>query len=158
MTKIERSALVMHPAKIMFDLVNDVASYPSYMDGCVGTEVFEASEEHMLARLDLKKGGVGHSFVTRNELMWPNSIEINLEKGPFKALKGVWQFKPLTEKACKISLNLDFEFPNKGVELAGGKLFATVANNLVDSLCRRADEIKKLTSVDSDSDSGELAL
>jgi ribosome-associated toxin RatA of RatAB toxin-antitoxin module len=150
MTKIERSALVMHSVQTMFDLVNDVASYPGYMDGCVSTEVFEHSEDHMLARLDLKKGGVGHSFVTRNELIRPNSIEMNLEEGPFKALKGVWQFKPLTEQACKVSLNLDFEFPNKGVELAGGRLFATVANNLVDSLCRRADEIKKLNSIDND--------
>jgi ribosome-associated toxin RatA of RatAB toxin-antitoxin module len=144
MTKIERSALVMHSAQTMFDLVNDVASYPSYMEGCVGAKVFERADDYMLARLELKKGGVGHSFITRNELIRPSSIEMNLQEGPFQSLKGIWQFKPLTDQACKVSFNLDFEFSNKGIELAGGKLFASVANNLVDSLCRRADHIKKI--------------
>ena len=36
MTVISRSALVMHSAQAMYDLVNDVASYPQFMDGCAG--------------------------------------------------------------------------------------------------------------------------
>ena len=141
MTVISRSALVMHSAQAMYDLVNDVASYPQFMDGCAAVEVFEHTEQTMLARLVLKKAGVQISLVTRNSLQSPRQIEMQLEDGPFKKLKGLWLFKPLTEEACKVSLDLEFEFSSRGMGLAASNLFSGVANNLVDSLCQRADKV-----------------
>ena len=141
MTVISRSALVMHSAQAMYDLVNDVASYPQFMDGCAAVEVFEHTEQTMLARLVLKKAGVQISLMTRNSLQSPRQIEMQLEDGPFKKLKGLWLFKPLTEEACKVSLDLEFEFSSRGMGLAASNLFAGVANNLVDSLCQRADKV-----------------
>jgi ribosome-associated toxin RatA of RatAB toxin-antitoxin module len=138
---VQRSALVMHSDQSMYDLVNDVASYPQFMEGCQAAEIFEHTDQQMVARLDLKKGGVKSSFMTRNSLQAPSVIEMNLEDGPFKSLKGVWTFKPLTPQACKVSLDLEFEFNNMAVGLAASKLFSTMANELVDSLCRRADQI-----------------
>ena len=58
MNKVQRSALVMYSDQAMFDLVNDVANYPAFMDGCQSAEVFEHSDKAMVARLDLKKAGV----------------------------------------------------------------------------------------------------
>ena len=141
MNRVQRTALVMHSDQAMFDLVNDVASYPQFMQGCQTAEVFEHTEQQMVARLDLKKGGVKTSFMTRNRLQAPSEIEMNLEDGPFKSLKGVWRFKSLTPQACKVSLDLEFEFNNMAVGLAASKLFSSMANDLVDSLCRRADQI-----------------
>ncbi len=141
MNTVQRSALVMHSDQSMYDLVNDVASYPQFMEGCQAAEIFEHTDQQMVARLDLKKGGVKTSFMTRNSLQAPSVIEMNLEDGPFKSLKGVWTFKPLTPQACKVSLDLEFEFNNMAVGLAASKLFSTMANELVDSLCRRADQI-----------------
>jgi ribosome-associated toxin RatA of RatAB toxin-antitoxin module len=138
---VQRSALVMHSDQSMFDLVNDVASYPLFMQGCQAAEVLEHSDQHMVARLDLKKGGVKTSFMTRNRLQAPSLIEMNLEDGPFKSLKGVWTFKALSPEACKVSLDLEFEFNNMAVGLAASRLFSSMANELVDSLCRRADQI-----------------
>jgi ribosome-associated toxin RatA of RatAB toxin-antitoxin module len=88
MAEISRSALVMHSAQAMYDLVNDVASYPQFMDGCAGVEIFEHNDHSMLARLDLKKAGVQISFVTRNSLDAPHQIEMQLQDGPFKMFKG----------------------------------------------------------------------
>lgn len=141
MNTVQRSALVMHSDQSMYDLVNDVASYPQFMEGCQAAEIFEHTDQQMVARLDLKKGGVKTSFMTRNSLQAPSVIEMNLEDGPFKTLKGVWRFKALTPTACKVSLDLEFEFNNMAVGLAASKLFSTMANELVDSLCRRADQI-----------------
>lgn len=136
----------MHPAKAMYALVNDVASYPQFMDGCHGVEIFEHSDRTMLARLDLKKAGVQISLMTRNHLHESTpeghcSIEMTLEDGPFKTFLGVWTFTPLTEDASKVSLDLEFEFKNKGLGMAASNLFSGVANNLVDSLCQRADKV-----------------
>lgn len=141
MNKVQRSALVMHSDQAMFDLVNDVANYPQFMDGCQSAEVFEHSDVMMVARLDLKKAGVKTSFMTRNRLNSPTTIEMSLEDGPFKTLRGVWHFKALTPEACKVSLDLEFEFNSMAMGMAASKLFSNMANNLVDSLCRRADQV-----------------
>ena len=141
MATIRRSALVMHSAEAMFSLVNDVASYPQFMDGCHAVEVFEHTDQTMLARLDLKKAGVQISLMTRNNLMAPSEIEMTLEDGPFKTFLGVWKFTALTDTACKVSLDLDFEFKSRGLGLAASNLFSGVANKLVDSLCTRADKV-----------------
>ena len=53
MNRVQRTALVMHSDQAMFDLVNDVASYPQFMQGCQTAEVFEHTEQQMVARLDL---------------------------------------------------------------------------------------------------------
>ncbi|MCV6603744.1 MAG: type II toxin-antitoxin system RatA family toxin [Porticoccaceae bacterium] len=139
-TTIERSALVMHPAERMFDLVNDVAAYPEFMDGCVGATVLTSSDREMVAQLVLRKAGVEQRFTTRNQLQRPQRITLALEEGPFTALDGVWQFTPLNDSACKVSLCLTFTFKNSAVAFAAGKLFTQVANNLVAALCKRADE------------------
>ena len=141
MNKVQRSALVMYSDQAMFDLVNDVANYPQFMDGCQSAEVFEQSDQVMVARLDLKKAGVKTSFMTRNSLSAPSTIEMSLEDGPFQSLRGVWRFKALTPEACKVSLDLEFEFNSMAMGMAASKLFSSMANDLVDSLCRRADQV-----------------
>ena len=140
-TRVERSALVLHPAHMMFDLVNDIESYPQYMDGCRGAEVMSRTEWEVVARLDLAKAGIRQSFTTRNHLSRPGSIAMVLEEGPFTRLQGEWQFKGLTESACKVSLVLEFEFKSGMAHAAGSRLFTKVANNLVAATTERADVI-----------------
>lgn len=105
-THIQRSALLPYPAQALYDLVNDVASYPQFLPWCSASTVIEASDTHMRAKLEVAKGGMSQQFVTRNVLVPGQSIEMNLEEGPFTQLHGLWVFKPLGEKACKISLDL----------------------------------------------------
>ncbi|MDO3388452.1 type II toxin-antitoxin system RatA family toxin, partial [Gilvimarinus sp. SDUM040013] len=109
-THIQRSALLPYPAQALYDLVNDVASYPQFLPWCSAATVIDSSETHMRAKLEVAKGGISQHFVTRNVLVPGQSIEMNLEEGPFTQLHGVWVFKPLGEKACKISLDLSFDY------------------------------------------------
>ena len=78
MTSIHRHALVRHSARRMYDLVNDVAAYPARFAWCEASQVIEASDSHMLARLDLRLGGLRTSFTTRNVLQPPTRIELAL--------------------------------------------------------------------------------
>lgn len=141
LTTIKRSALVTFSVQKMFDLVNDVASYPQYMDNCVGAEILEQGPLRMVAKLHLKKGQIKYSFTTSNTLEPPHRISICLEEGPFSRLSGEWVFKPLTESACKVMLELEFEFSSLSVGIATSGLFVSVANNLVNALSKRAEEV-----------------
>ncbi|MDY0020912.1 type II toxin-antitoxin system RatA family toxin [Arenimonas caeni] len=139
MTSIHRHALVRHSARRMYDLVNDVAGYPARFPWCEGSRVLEASDTHMLARLDLRMAGLRTSFTTRNELEAPTRIRLQLAEGPFRKLSGQWHFHSLSEDACKVSLDLDFEVAGRlfGSALALG--FHGLADRMVDDFCREAD-------------------
>jgi ribosome-associated toxin RatA of RatAB toxin-antitoxin module len=139
MPSIHRHALVRHSAARMYGLVNDVARYPERFEWCTGSRVFESSERHMLARLDLRAAGLALSFTTRNTLEPPTRIQLLLEDGPFRELRGEWFFHSLAEDACKVMLNLEFEVASK---LIGGALslgFQGLADRMVDDFCREAD-------------------
>lgn len=140
-THIHRSALLPYPAQALFDLVNDVASYPQFLPWCSASEVLEVSETHMRASLAVAKGGLSQRFVTHNALVSGQSIELNLQEGPFTQLHGHWEFKALGEKACKISLDLTFDYAGPLVRATLGPLFNQAANTLVDAFCQRAKEL-----------------
>ena len=140
-THIQRSALLPYPAQALYDLVNDVARYPEFLPWCSSAEVLESSPEHMRASVGVAKGGLSQHFVTRNTLIPGQSIEMNLEEGPFTQLHGIWVFKALTDKACKISLDLSFDYAGPLVRATLGPLFNQAANTLVDAFCQRAKQI-----------------
>lgn len=141
MTHIARSALVLHPVDMMFDLVEDIEAYPEYMEGCEGAQVISRSDDQVIARLQLGKAGIQQSFTTRNRLHRPDRIEMTLESGPFTRFHGEWRFEALREDACKVSLTLDFQLKSGILHLAAGKLFTRMANNLVAATTARANVI-----------------
>ena len=141
MVNIVRSALVEYSAKQMFDLINDIESYPQFMSGCLAAEVLERSDTVVEARLTLGKSGIQQSFVTRNELIVPELMVMRFVEGPFSSFEGRWQFHSLSETACKVSLDLEFEFSNPILAMTVGQWFEQTAGQQVDALCQRAEEV-----------------
>jgi ribosome-associated toxin RatA of RatAB toxin-antitoxin module len=125
----------------MFALVDDIDRYPEFLPWCESAEVLSRNEDEVRATLNLSKGGVHKSFSTLNRRQPDKIIEMRLLEGPFKHLEGFWRFESLGEKACKVSLDLDFEFKNRMVGLVVGPVFNPVANSLVDAFCKRADDL-----------------
>jgi len=139
---IERSALVHYSPAEMYALVNDVASYPAFLPWCRSAKVLESSASEMTASIEIAKGMLNRSFTTHNTLEPPQRIELTLVDGPFRKLQGCWQFATLkTENACKVSLQLEFEFESTMLSLAAGPIFTQIGNSLVDAFCKRAVEV-----------------
>ncbi|OKO99696.1 MULTISPECIES: type II toxin-antitoxin system RatA family toxin [Xenorhabdus] len=141
MPQISRSALVPYSVEQMYKLVNDVTSYPDFLPGCVGSRVISSSNNEMTASVEVSKAGISKTFVTRNTLFDNQRISMQLVDGPFRKLMGGWHFIPLSEDACKVELHLDFEFTNKLIELAFGKVFKELAGNMVQAFTQRAREV-----------------
>ncbi|WFQ81359.1 type II toxin-antitoxin system RatA family toxin [Xenorhabdus sp. SF857] len=141
MPQINRSALVPYSVEQMYKLVNDVTSYPDFLPGCVGSCVISSSNNEMTASVEVSKAGISKTFVTRNTLFDNQRISMQLVDGPFRKLMGGWHFIPLSEDACKVELHLDFEFTNKLIELAFGKVFKELAGNMVQAFTQRAREV-----------------
>lgn len=141
MTTINRSALVPYSAAEMYRLVDDIPAYAEFLPWCKAAEEVTRDEDEVTGRLDLAYSGMEKSFTTRNRIHKDKLIEMRLVEGPFKHLEGFWRFDPLGEQACKVSLDLEFEFSNRLVGMAMGPVFSQIANTLVDAFSKRAEQV-----------------
>ncbi|MBK1691498.1 type II toxin-antitoxin system RatA family toxin [Ectothiorhodospira mobilis] len=141
MSSISRQAVVPYTPQEMFDLVNDVESYPRFLPGCRSAAVLERGDDEVKASVELAKGAVRKSFTTRNRLQRHKMIEMRLVEGPFRQLEGFWRFDTLEDGRTRVALDLDFEFSSRLVRAVVGPVFHQVANSLVDAFVRRAREV-----------------
>lgn len=141
MAHIKRSALVPYSAEKMYQLVDSIPLYPQFLPWCRSADEYERNAEQVKASIEIAKGAVTKHFTTLNTLQPGKSIEMRLVDGPFKHLHGFWRFDELKPGACKVSLELDFEFSNMLLSLAVGPIFNQIANTLVDSFVERARKI-----------------
>jgi len=141
MTQISRSAIVQHSADQMFQLVADIESYPRFLPWCGGARILSREGAEVTASVNIAYKGVNKSFTTHNIQQPATSIDMRLVEGPFKKLHGRWTFDRLDDSASKVSLSLEFEFANPLMAMTLGKVFASIADTLVDSFCKRAREI-----------------
>ena len=137
MSRVHREAIVAYSPAQMFALVNDVESYPAFLPGCAAASILELGEQSMRARLSLSKSAFKQSFVTRNTWINGESIDMQLVEGPFKYLRGRWQFQPLGD-GCKISVTIEFEFLSLLGGLAFGSAFQKLLGSLMDAFIQRA--------------------
>ncbi len=141
MKKVSRTALLPYSAKKVYDLVNDIESYPSFLPWCAKAEILQQSGNEMYASITIAKAGIKKSFTTVNQLHDGQYIAITLVDGPFKSLTGRWDFKSLDKDACKILFEMEFEANNSILGITIAHIFEQIVATFVDSFCKRAKQI-----------------
>jgi ribosome-associated toxin RatA of RatAB toxin-antitoxin module len=141
MALVEKSVLVPYSAEQMFALVDGVKDYPQFLPWCGGSSVTSVDGNTVHATVHINYHHVRQSFTTENLRQPPHYIDITLKDGPFKHLDGGWRFIPLSESACKIELQLHYEFSHKLLEKVFGPVFHYIANNLVEAFIHRAEQV-----------------
>ena len=149
MPNIIRSALLPYPAETLFDIVNDIERYPEFLPWCGAAEIVERAPGQLVARLAVSAKGVSERFTTRNTMVHPTRVDLQLIDGPFERFEGCWHFTPLltemsgdaaepAQQGCKVELRLDFAFSSTLLNASFGTVFARVAGSMVDAFCARA--------------------
>ncbi|MBK7898189.1 MAG: type II toxin-antitoxin system RatA family toxin [Azonexus sp.] len=141
MAVVEKTVLIEHSAREMFDLVDRCEDYPAFLPWCGRTELKFRDELRTVATLHINYHSVRSSFTTENTKESGSTMEIRLVDGPFRRLEGSWRFKALAETACKIEFRLHYEFSSKMFEKIIGPVFSHIANTFVDAFVRRADQV-----------------
>lgn len=141
MENIKRSALVPYSAEQMYRLVDDIESYPAFVPYCKKATELERTTDSVSAELEVAKSGIAKSFATKNQLQPNQCISMELLDGPFKYLKGDWQFIPLSDNACKIELDLSFEFSSKLASIAFTSIFNQLIQSMVAAFTERAQQV-----------------
>lgn len=140
MTVVKKMRIVPFTCEQMFNLVDDVAQYASFLPYCAESIVHYRNIDAVEATLVVQAAGVRKSFTTRNLLQLNKMIEIRLIEGPFRHLEGFWRFDAVPEGCC-IAFDLEFEFAGYMFSLVLGPIFEQITDKMVDAFCRRAEEI-----------------
>jgi ribosome-associated toxin RatA of RatAB toxin-antitoxin module len=147
MKRVAKSVLLWYSPREMYTLVIGVSEYPQFLPWCERTELLERHADGVTARLHLAYAGVRHAFTTRNRNAADVSVQVALVDGPFSQLDGSWQFIPLplpgaeSPQACRIQFQLDYAFSNSALEAVLSPVFDRIANTLVDSFVKRAEQV-----------------
>ena len=141
MPTVKRNARVPYTAEQMFDLVNDVESYPKFLHWCRGARIDARHGNAVEATLEIGVLKFHQSFRTRNTLERPSRIGIDLVSGPFRRLRGEWRFVPQASGGVEISLTLTFEVTSSPFGFVFAKVFEELAASQMSAFIDRAKKV-----------------
>lgn len=143
MKNIHKSVLIWHSPEQMFNLVTDVERYPEFLPWCDHGKVLERTADGMLAEVGIAFKGIQQRFVTRNTEVPGKEVRLQLVKGPFSTLEGLWTFTPVGDdgKACRVDLRMTYGFSSRALAVLVGPVFDKIAGTLVDAFVQRADQV-----------------
>ncbi|OFZ72550.1 MAG: ubiquinone-binding protein [Betaproteobacteria bacterium RBG_16_64_9] len=143
MVVVDRSAIVGHPAAMMYALVQDIESYPKFLPWCSGAEVASREPGRTVATLHVLYHGIRQHFTTENVNIPDERIEMRLVSGALRHLQGVWTFQPLGKEASKVGCRLEYQLASGLLDRAIGPVFGHIANSFVEVFVRRADWLSR---------------
>ena len=133
--------LLMYSSEEMFNLVEDIESYPLFLPWCKKTLIRLRNEKKTIAALTIEHLGIEVSFMTENEKEFPKKMILKLVEGPFRRFEGAWLFKSLAEKACRVDFQLEYEFSNRMLDKPLSLIFGQFADKIADAFVKRAQSI-----------------
>jgi ribosome-associated toxin RatA of RatAB toxin-antitoxin module len=138
MHSVHKSVLVPYSAQQMFDLVERIEDYPKFLPWCGGTRILQRTADQTLARIDIDYRGVRAHFTTANRNQAPEKIVVELRDGPFRRLDGIWRFRMLSDAACKVEFELNYEFATTVLDKLIGPVFGRIADSFIEAFVKRA--------------------
>ena len=144
MREIKHSALVAQPPARLFELINEIESYPAFIPWCTHAKVLSRSDREIVATIGVQRGPLQSEFTTRNELEQDRRIVMHLVTGPFKMLEGEWLLTPIEQptvpggRGCRVQLTMKFAFKNPLTAVLFEQKFAETASSLMDAFVARA--------------------
>ncbi len=138
MREIKHSAIIAQPPARVFEVINDIESYPRFLPWCTHAKVLSRTEREIVATIGVRKGPLHGEFTTRNELDPDKRISMQLVSGPFRTLEGEWVLTPIGENGCRAELSMRFAFKNALSALLFEQKFGETMASLVDAFVTRA--------------------
>ena len=125
----------------MFSLVADIERYPRFLPWCRSATVHDRTPAVVTASLEIARGPIRKSFTTRNRMLDPERIDIELLDGPFSRLDGHWSFDALAARSCTVGFEMRFEISNRMLARVLAPMFGEIARTMVDAFHGRARQV-----------------
>ena len=142
MKKIYKQEDINIDIETIFNLINDIKSYPNYLPWCTKTEVSEESDNSIVGKIFISKSFINWNFSTKNIIKKNKSISLELVDGPFEILTGMWLFSSTDKFNTKVSLEINYQFKSSIIELSIEPIFTSIMNSILKSFIQEAFKSK----------------
>lgn len=131
-----------HLPERMFDLVNDLESYPRFIPNCKAMDVVPDpthGPNTVLARMTIQFGPLTQSYTSR-VVSDPDALTIvaKATDGPFSYLDSKWTFEREGE-GTRVTFDIDFKFNNPLIAAVAEPAFAAKQDEILDAFTDEAD-------------------
>tara|TARA_Y100000992_G_C21250075_1_gene485373 strand:+ start:1056 stop:1565 length:510 start_codon:yes stop_codon:yes gene_type:complete len=140
--KIYKQEEINVDVQTIFNLINNIENYPSFLPWCTKTEVTEESEKSKIGKIFISKSFIKWNFSTKNLIDINKSINLSLIDGPFDELNGQWSFKSIDKNNTNVTLEIDYKFKNSLIEISIEPIFSSIMNSILKSFVDQAFKIK----------------
>ncbi len=142
MKKIYKKEEINVDVQTIFNLINNVENYPSFLPWCTKTEVTKESDNINIGKIFISKSFIKWNFSTKNLIDMNKSITLSLIDGPFEQLNGKWSFKSIDKYNTYVSLEINYKFKNSLIEISIEPIFSSIMNSILKSFIDQAFKIK----------------
>lgn len=130
---------VPHLPHLMFNLVNDLARYPSFVPNCKSMDVRPQPDGSRLARMTISFGPMTQSYTSRVVSdAGAMTISAKSSDGPFDFLDSRWTFEPEGE-GTRVRFDIDFKFANPLIAAVAEPAFASKQDEIIDAFVDEAN-------------------
>lgn len=117
MPQYRKTIIVGHSPDDLFDLVSDIASYPSFIKWIKALRVrdLQAGETSTTCMADVAVGfrGLVERFTTKVVADRASMrVSAHLVRGPLRSLENTWLFEERTDGSASVEFYVDYEFSN----------------------------------------------
>ncbi len=147
MPKFKQTKILPHPAKLLYDLVMDIETYPEFLPWCKKAKITKIiSEKNLEADLVISFKGfiesyssnVSHGINNQNYF-----VDVTAIKGPFKNLVNQWTFRNLeNNESCEVTFFIDFQFNSFLLEKMISPIFERATEKMISAFEARANTLK----------------
>ena len=146
MTTHQEKRVIPHTPQNLYNLVQDVKSYPQFLPWCLAARIKSQDDDRMVADLIIGFRLYRERFTSYVNLK-PDEMAILVEyaEGPFKYLKNSWVFRDHPD-GCEIDFYVDFEFNSQLFQSVVETLFSEAVKRMVRAFETRADTLYERVS------------
>ena len=133
---------VPHLPDRMFDLVNDLPSYPRFVPNVSAMEVRRddtAAGDVRFAKMTIAFGPVSQAYTSRVEASHvDHTITARAVDGPFAYLNSKWTFEP-EGTGTRVRFDIDFKIANPMIAAVAEPAFAAKQDQIMEAFMEEAD-------------------
>lgn len=139
MKNYSRTFSIYQPINEVFDVLNDVEEYQSFIPFCIDSKIIEENDDEIKASLRLSFMGTSTQFISNNKYKSNEFIEMNLVEGPFSFFKATWIFKRIHNEETQLTFKMSYTILNPMIDLLFSKNIDVVSQRIIEAFKKKIE-------------------
>ncbi len=137
--KYSRTFSVNKSIDEVFDVLNNVEDYQSFIPFCSESKIIDQTESTIRASLQLSFLNTSSEFISENTFKENKFIDMKFVKGPFRSFHAKWLFDDINENKTDLTFQMSYSIGNPFTELMFSKNIDIVSQRIIEAFKRKIE-------------------